>query len=62
MAIIVASSEPVTQKHFEEHLPDIAVTELLPVLNQMQKKGQLEVLVNPDRTLSWRMREIGNIE
>ncbi|KAM7535006.1 hypothetical protein Aperf_G00000095093 [Anoplocephala perfoliata] len=62
MAIIVSSPEPVTQKHFEEQLPDVTVVELLPVLNQMQKKGQLEVLINPDRTLSWRMREIGNID
>ncbi|VDO11091.1 unnamed protein product [Rodentolepis nana] len=62
MAIIVANTEPVTQKHFEEQLPDVPVTELLPVLNTMQKKGQLEVLVNADRTLSWQLRTIKNIE
>ncbi|VDL60465.1 unnamed protein product [Hymenolepis diminuta] len=62
MAIIVANNEPVTQRHFEEQLPDVPVTELLPVLNTMQKKGQLEVLVNADRTLSWQLRTIKNIE
>lgn len=62
MAIIVANNEPVTQKHFQDQLPDIPMTELLPALNTMQKKGQLEVLVNPDRTLSWQLRSIKNIE
>ncbi|KAM3183004.1 hypothetical protein ACTXT7_011217 [Hymenolepis weldensis] len=62
MAVIVANNEPVTQRHFEEQLPDVPVTELLPVLNTMQKKGQLEVLVNADRTLSWQLRTIKNIE
>ncbi|EUB62074.1 DNA-directed RNA polymerase III subunit RPC6 [Echinococcus granulosus] len=62
LSILVAHSDPVTQKTFEEELPDITLTQLLPVLNRMQKEGQVEVLVNSNRTLSWRMREIGNID
>lgn len=62
MSILAAHTDPVTQQNFEEELSDVTLTVLLPVLNKMQKEGQVEVMVNPDRTLSWRMREISNIE
>ncbi|BHF71966.1 DNA-directed RNA polymerase III subunit RPC6 [Sparganum proliferum] len=62
LSVLSSHTDPVTQKTFEDELSDITLTQMLPVLNRMQKEGQVEVLVNPDRTLSWRLREIDNMD
>ncbi|VDD79176.1 unnamed protein product [Mesocestoides corti] len=62
MSILASHTEPVTQKNFETELPDVPLAQVLPVLNKLQKEGQVEVMVNPNRTLSWRMREISNLD
>lgn len=51
-----------TQKHFEKELAEISLTNILPILNALQKEGLLDVLVNADRTLSWQLREQSAIE
>lgn len=51
-----------TQKHFEKEFTDVSLTTILPVLNTLQKEGLLDVLINPDRTLSWQLRDQSNLE
>ncbi|VEL32181.1 unnamed protein product [Protopolystoma xenopodis] len=46
-----------TQKHFVNEFKDVSLTEILPILNSLQKEGLLDVLVNHDRTLSWKLRD-----
>ncbi|KAF7233695.1 hypothetical protein EG68_11417 [Paragonimus skrjabini miyazakii] len=51
-----------TQKHFEKEFKDVSLTTILPVLNALQKEGLLDVLVNPDRTLSWQLRDQSSVD
>ncbi|OON14475.1 RNA polymerase Rpc34 subunit, partial [Opisthorchis viverrini] len=60
--LFTSTGGALTQKHFEKEFSDVSLTTILPVLNALQKEGLLDVLVNADRTLSWKLRDQSNIE
>ncbi|TGZ55561.1 hypothetical protein CRM22_010342 [Opisthorchis felineus] len=60
--LFTSTGGALTQKHFEKEFSDVSLTTILPVLNALQKEGLLDVLVNADRTLSWKLRDQSNID
>ncbi|KAL3307628.1 DNA-directed RNA polymerase III subunit RPC6, partial [Cichlidogyrus casuarinus] len=51
-----STKQSLTQKDFEEKLPDVSLADMLAVLNEMQKEGLLDVLIHSDRSLCWKLR------